>query len=91
MFVNPLLISIQVNSPEEVNEKISACFKKMSLSFIDSIKAEECFRKLHQMKDNNIFKALFELVCEQSFSNIQSNQVNSFFLYENHNCGVKMK
>ncbi|CAA6667666.1 unnamed protein product [Spirodela intermedia] len=64
----------EIGKSRRGHEKISACFKKMSLSFIDSIKAEECFRKLHQMKDNNIFKALLELVREQSFSNIQSNQ-----------------
>lgn len=38
----------------------------MSTAFADAAKAEECFQKLHQMKDRNIFKALLELVDEHT-------------------------
>uniref|UniRef100_A0A1D1YLJ6 Sister chromatid cohesion protein PDS5 A n=1 Tax=Anthurium amnicola TaxID=1678845 RepID=A0A1D1YLJ6_9ARAE len=62
------------NGSEEVHEKISVSFRKMSSSFVDSTKAEEFFQKLHQMKDNNIFKTLLELVDEQTFLNTQSIQ-----------------
>jgi hypothetical protein len=34
----------------------------MATSFPDTVKAEECFQILHQMKDNNIFKDLIELI-----------------------------
>lgn len=57
---------MQENASEEMHKKILASFMKMSTSFIDSAKAEECFQKLHQMKDKNIFKALLELVDEQT-------------------------
>ena len=70
---------MQTNNAE-VDEKMSDCFKKMSLSFVDSVKAEECFRKLHQMKDNNIFRALLELLCQQNSSNVLQNQVMPFSL-----------
>jgi sister-chromatid-cohesion protein PDS5 len=36
----------------------------MATSFPDTSKAEECFGNLHQMKDNNIFKDLDELINE---------------------------
>ncbi|KAM0947386.1 putative sister chromatid cohesion protein Pds5 [Dioscorea sansibarensis] len=50
------------SSSDEVHKRILASFSKMSNCFPDSFYAEECFQKLHQMKDNNIFKALFQLV-----------------------------
>ncbi|MQL79390.1 hypothetical protein Taro_011842, partial [Colocasia esculenta] len=56
------------NGSSEVNEKISVSLKRMASSFVDSIKAGECFQKLNQMKDNNVFKALLDLVDEQTFS-----------------------
>ncbi|XP_010912048.2 sister chromatid cohesion protein PDS5 homolog B isoform X2 [Elaeis guineensis] len=61
------------NASEEMHKRIQESFMKMSSSFIDSSKAEECFQKLHQMKDKNIFKALVELVDEQTtFATVQS-------------------
>ncbi|XP_039137720.1 sister chromatid cohesion protein PDS5 homolog A isoform X2 [Dioscorea cayenensis subsp. rotundata] len=50
------------SSSDEVHKRILASFSKMSNYFPDSFIAKECFQKLHQMKDNNIFKALFRLV-----------------------------
>lgn len=49
---------------DEIQKKICASFRKMSASFADTSKAEECFENLHQMKDNNIFKDLVELINE---------------------------
>ena len=56
----------QENVSEEVHNRILASFVKMSTAFADSSKAEECFQKLHQMKDKNIFKALLELLDEHT-------------------------
>lgn len=36
----------------------------MSASFIDPSKAEECFHRLHQMKDNSMFNTLLQLLDE---------------------------
>lgn len=47
-----------------MQKRIRAAFRKMATSFPDISKAEECFENLHQMKDNNIFKDLDELINE---------------------------
>ncbi|WOL16058.1 sister chromatid cohesion protein [Canna indica] len=52
------------NASEEMHRRILTSFKKMSCAFLDSSKALECFQKLHQTKDNNIFKILLELIDE---------------------------
>ncbi|CAL4960254.1 unnamed protein product [Urochloa decumbens] len=49
---------------DEIQKKICASFRKMATCFLDTSKAEECFKNLHQMKDNNIFKDLAELINE---------------------------
>lgn len=54
------------NASEETHKRFLVSFMKMSTSFTDSSKAEECFQKLHQMKDKSIFKELLELVDEQT-------------------------
>ncbi|CAK8564487.1 unnamed protein product [Lathyrus sativus] len=46
----------------EVQKKIIFCFKVMSHSFADPIKAEESFQILDQLKDANIWKILANLV-----------------------------
>ncbi|BBN05523.1 sister chromatid cohesion protein PDS5 [Marchantia polymorpha subsp. ruderalis] len=46
----------------ELQKKIQACFKAIAASFVDATKAEENFQKLHQMKDNYIFKSLNTLL-----------------------------
>ncbi|PAN27370.1 hypothetical protein PAHAL_5G076300 [Panicum hallii] len=49
---------------DEIQKKICASFRKMATSFADTSKAEECFKHLHQMRDNNIFKDLVGLIDE---------------------------
>ncbi|KAF6152763.1 hypothetical protein GIB67_004592 [Kingdonia uniflora] len=49
-------------SSEEVQKKCRVSFRKMSACFADPTKAEDCFEKLHEMKDNTIFKDLLELL-----------------------------
>ncbi|RDX89521.1 Sister chromatid cohesion protein PDS5-like B, partial [Mucuna pruriens] len=46
----------------EVQKKILFCFRVMSRSFADPIKAEESFQILDQLKDANIWKILANLV-----------------------------
>ena len=54
----------------ELQKKIQRKLKTMSICFIDPFRAEESFQKLHQMKDNNIFKALSQLLDpETTFAN----------------------
>ena len=53
----------------------------MSICFIDPFRAEESFQKLHQMKDNNIFKALSQLLDpETTFANANAIRVSCIFL-----------
>ncbi|VAH82321.1 unnamed protein product [Triticum turgidum subsp. durum] len=49
------------DSSDEIQKKICASLRKMSASFTDISKVEDCFENLHQMKDNNIFKDLTEI------------------------------
>ncbi|KDP32795.1 hypothetical protein JCGZ_12087 [Jatropha curcas] len=60
------------NSSEEMQKRIKNSFMKMSASFPDPSKAEECFHKLNQMKDNKIFNALELLLTEQTSIKAQS-------------------
>ncbi|KAG8054616.1 hypothetical protein GUJ93_ZPchr0001g29862 [Zizania palustris] len=46
---------------DEIHKKICGLFRKMSAAFPDTSNVEECFKNLHQLKDNNIFKDLTEL------------------------------
>lgn len=48
--------------------RILTSFMKMSTAFLDSSKAVECFQKMHQITDSNIFKSLLELVDEDMSS-----------------------
>ncbi|KAG6507208.1 hypothetical protein ZIOFF_032549 [Zingiber officinale] len=49
---------------EDACNRILLLHMKMSSSFSDPSKAVECFQKLQQMKDNNIFKILLALADE---------------------------
>ncbi|KAK1263732.1 hypothetical protein QJS04_geneDACA022342 [Acorus gramineus] len=51
---------------DELRQKVLASFTKMSGSFVDPSEAEQGFQKLHQMKDNTIFKALIQLLDERT-------------------------
>ncbi|KAE9599128.1 hypothetical protein Lalb_Chr15g0088251 [Lupinus albus] len=46
----------------QVRKKIAFCFRVMSRSFADPTKAEESFHILDQLKDDNIWKSLTNLV-----------------------------
>lgn len=46
----------------EAQKKIGFCFRAMSRSFADPIKAEESFQILDQLQDANIWKILTDLV-----------------------------
>ena len=54
-----LLLRQKLKDDNELNfeKQIMSCFKTMSLSFKDLVKAEENFQKLHEMKDIIIWKA----------------------------------
>lgn len=60
------------NGSEEVQSRIKASFMKMSVFFTDPAKAEECFHKLNQMKDNSIFNTLEQLLEEVTITNAQT-------------------
>ncbi|KAH9325840.1 hypothetical protein KI387_006018, partial [Taxus chinensis] len=61
-----IYLSLRQSSKEEdsieLHKKIQTGIKMMSFCFIDPVRAEENFQKLHQMKDNNIFKGLSQLL-----------------------------
>ncbi|KAM3334027.1 hypothetical protein ACQJBY_028849 [Aegilops geniculata] len=60
-------------SSDEIQKKICASLRKMSASFTDISKVEDCFEILHQMKDNNIFKDLTEISKEgTTFATVRS-------------------
>ncbi|KAL2341418.1 hypothetical protein Fmac_009358 [Flemingia macrophylla] len=46
----------------DVQKKISFCFRMMSRSFADQVKAEESFQILDQLQDDNVWKILTDLV-----------------------------
>ncbi|XP_043809611.1 sister chromatid cohesion protein PDS5 homolog A isoform X1 [Manihot esculenta] len=60
------------NSSEEMQKRTKNSFMKMSASFPDASKAEDCFHKLNQMKDNNIFSALEQLLVESTIINAKT-------------------
>lgn len=55
---------LQEITSEDACNRILLLHMKMSSSFFDPSKAVEGFQKLHQMKDNNIFKILLALADE---------------------------
>ncbi|KAK7275658.1 hypothetical protein RIF29_16778 [Crotalaria pallida] len=59
---------------EEIQKNTESIFTKMAASFPDSHKAKECLQKLNQIKDNNVFKSLEQLLEEQTFTNGQAIQ-----------------
>lgn len=69
LYLSHRQMSKEKDSPE-LQRKIQKGLKTMSVCFIDPVRAEESFQKLHQMKDNNIFKALSQLLDpETTFAN----------------------
>ncbi|KAJ6337417.1 hypothetical protein OIU76_007150 [Salix suchowensis] len=59
------------SSSEEMERRIKTSFVKMSASFPDPLKAEECFHKLNQMKDSKTFNALEQLLDDQTIKSAQ--------------------
>ncbi|OVA03847.1 hypothetical protein BVC80_8065g3 [Macleaya cordata] len=66
-------------SVEEVQKRSRSSFVKMSASFADPSRAEECFQKLNQMKDNSIFKDLLQLL-DAGTNSITSYNIRDSFL-----------
>ncbi|XP_038716130.1 sister chromatid cohesion protein PDS5 homolog A isoform X1 [Tripterygium wilfordii] len=60
------------NYLNEIQKRMKSSFVKMSASFPDPSKAEECFNKLDEMKDNNIFGALALLLDDQTVTNARA-------------------
>ncbi|XVF64578.1 hypothetical protein PTKIN_Ptkin09bG0180000 [Pterospermum kingtungense] len=56
-------------SSEDMMKKLKGCFVKMSASFPDPSKAEECFEKLNQSNENEIFTSLRQLLNEVTLKN----------------------
>ncbi|XP_010322915.1 sister chromatid cohesion protein PDS5 homolog B isoform X2 [Solanum lycopersicum] len=61
---------------EEVEKKLKMSIVKMSASFEDTAKAEDCFRKLDTVKDSQIFDLLEKLLSEQSTEDAQTTRDN---------------
>ncbi|KAJ6405305.1 hypothetical protein OIU84_013299 [Salix udensis] len=62
------------SSSEEMERRIKTSFVKMSASFPDPLKAEECFHKLNQMKDSKTFNALEQLLDDRTIKSAQQNR-----------------
>lgn len=60
------------HSLEEMQKRIGISFTKMSSSFPDPSKTEECFHKLNQVRDNRIFNFLAGILDEKTFANAQT-------------------
>ncbi|ESR47424.1 hypothetical protein CICLE_v10003517mg, partial [Citrus x clementina] len=56
---------------EETHEQMKNSFVKMSASFPDPSKAEGCFQRLNEMKDNTIFNSLEELLDNMTIKNAE--------------------
>jgi sister-chromatid-cohesion protein PDS5 len=72
---------LQDSSSEEMERRIKNSFVKMSASFPDPLKAEECFHKLNQMKDGKIFIALEQLLDDRTIKSAQQTRVCSSLLF----------
>lgn len=74
-------MDVKEKDSAELQRKIQKGLKMMSICFIDPVRAEEIFQKLHQMKDNNIFKALSQLLDpETTFANAHAIRVSCICL-----------
>ena len=72
---------LQESSSEEMERRIKTSFVKMSTSFPDPLKAEECFHKLNQMKDSKTFNALEQLLDDRTIKSAQQTRVCSSLLF----------
>ncbi|XP_019257336.1 PREDICTED: sister chromatid cohesion protein PDS5 homolog A isoform X3 [Nicotiana attenuata] len=61
---------------EEVEKKMKMSIVKMSASFEDTTKAQDCFHKLDMVKDGRIFNLLGKLLNEQKTEDAQTTRDN---------------
>ncbi|CAN4099678.1 unnamed protein product [Withania somnifera] len=71
-----LLNKYKEEASEEVEKKIKMSIMKMSASFEDAAKAEDCFCKLDVVKDSQIFDLLEKLLTEQNIEDAQTTRDN---------------
>lgn len=64
------------NGGEEMKKIMRKSFMKMSTSFPDPVKAEECFHRQDQLKDNDLFNTLEELLDEVTIEGGHTRRVN---------------
>lgn len=69
---------VQEEVSEEVEKKMKMSIIKISASFEDTAKAEDCFRKLDTVKDGQIFDLLGKLLTEQKIEDAQTTRVSLF-------------
>lgn len=71
---------LQEEVSEEVEKKMKMSIVKMSASFEDTTKAQDCFRKLDMVKNSRIFNLLGKLLNEQKTEDAQTTRVSLFHL-----------
>ncbi|XP_068341361.1 sister chromatid cohesion protein PDS5 homolog B isoform X2 [Pyrus communis] len=62
------------SNSEEMQIRYKVQFSKMAVSFADPSRAEECFEKFNQMKDNNIFNSLALLLDDLKFKEARASR-----------------
>ncbi|KAI8550996.1 hypothetical protein RHMOL_Rhmol06G0150300 [Rhododendron molle] len=70
------LLKEENNGSEEVQKGIQTSLAKLSSSFPESCKAEECFHKLNLEKDDRIFTTLAQLLDEVNLKSAESTRDN---------------
>lgn len=66
---------------EKGEERVKKMFAKMSTCFPKSIKAEECFHRLHLVKDAELFNKLKKILAEVKLEKSQIIRVSSLLLF----------
>lgn len=79
-WIYEMLYILQENGSEKVERRIKMSFVKMSASFPDPAKAEQCFQKLHGLKNNSIFDSLAQLMDEVTIESGRITRVSSLLL-----------
>ncbi|GAB4844181.1 hypothetical protein Ancab_037547 [Ancistrocladus abbreviatus] len=59
--------TLKENGSEDVRKRIKIASRKISLAFVNPVKAEECFDKLNLVNDNSILDGLMQLLDEAAF------------------------
>lgn len=75
-----------------MKKRMRKSFMKMSTSFPDPVKAEECFHRLDQLKDNDLFNKLEELLDEVTIEDGHTRRVScslpKFVYFHSERCTV---